>query len=311
MVRMVFTVFILVLFLLSPPIHTGENSNVIIVPEDVPSVESALALVSEGGTVKVRRGVYEEYVYVNKSVSIVGEDTPIFLHPLTISSASNVALKGLRFEIYPPGTEPAVLIVDSTGILLEDVWITGAGLLIYDSTGVVVRNCRFDGSPGPALSIRGSSSKRIEVESCIFNRTYTALSVFEGSNVTFRFNRVWASRLAVKFYRSSSNSTVYMNDFLSGEAVDLGSGNLWFNPEARLGNYWGESFNGSDQNGDGILDEPKRIVGLAGSVDAYPLAESYSKYLEDRRNYSLTLVYLSFIVVALLVLAVFLILRRH
>lgn len=60
-------------------------SKIIVVPDDYPTISSAIGNATNGDTIFVRKGTYEETtIAIEKSISIIGEDvnkTTIKLHP--------------------------------------------------------------------------------------------------------------------------------------------------------------------------------------------------------------------------------------
>ncbi|MEM2587889.1 MAG: right-handed parallel beta-helix repeat-containing protein [Candidatus Bathyarchaeia archaeon] len=278
-----FLIMILVL-LLNPLVmlrtsHGEEFS--ITVPDDTTSINRAVAMAPNGGTIKLRRGTYTEEVYINKSITLIGEEGARILAPLKVLNACNIVIGGIDIEIYPAGTEIGMALLGASELRIENLSIVGTGVLMVNSTGIVVRNCTFTENPGPAIQIRGSKSKNILVENCIFNRTYMALSAQSGSNITFRYNTVYAKHLSIKLYSATSNITIYLNNMMSGDAEDHGKNNRWYNETLKLGNLWGDLSPEGDRDGDGRIDEPKTIGGTAGSRDEYPLAKPFTEYLKD------------------------------
>ncbi|MEM3194136.1 MAG: right-handed parallel beta-helix repeat-containing protein [Candidatus Bathyarchaeia archaeon] len=262
-------------------VSSSNDKNIIVVPDDTPSINMAVSMVSEGGLIRVRRGVYTEEVYINKSITLMGEEGARILAPLKVLNACNIVIGGIDIEIYPAGTEIGMALLGASELRIENLSIVGTGVLMVNSTGIVVRNCTFTENPGPAIQIRGSKSKNILVENCIFNRTYMALSAQSGSNITFRYNTVYAKHLSIKLYSATSNITIYLNNMMSGDAEDHGKNNRWYNETLKLGNLWGDLSPEGDRDGDGRIDEPKTIGGTAGSRDEYPLAKPFTEYLKD------------------------------
>jgi hypothetical protein len=265
---------------LTPPLH-GEGATLVTVPDDASTINGAIAIVSNGGTVMVRGGTYEEYVYLNKPVALIGLGKTRMLEPLTIMETRNVTLRSMSFEIYPFGTEPGITIFNAGNVLLENLCFKGTGILVVNSTSIMLRNCSFTENPGPAVRILGGG--RVIIEKCVFNNTYTALSVQQGVDIVFRLNTVYAESLSIKLFKGCVNSTVCLNNIMQGEAEDNGLGNKWFNETLKLGNFW-RTYSGSDKDGDGIIDEPKKISGSAGSLDKYPLAKMYEEYLKEQNQ---------------------------
>lgn len=280
--RALIVILSLLLLALTTLVSTRSDGRTeVVVPEDASSINQAVSIAPSGGVVRVKSGVYSEYVYLNKSIELIGEGMPRILEPVTVENVSNVVVRSLSIEIYPYGTEVGISIVNASNVVLENLVLKGSGILIADSVNVLVRNCSFIDSPGPAIRITGRGSMYIVVEGSSFNNTYIALSVHQGVNVTFRYNVVYANRLSVKLYSDCKNSLIYMNNFIRGGAEDNGLNNKWYSPELKLGNFWGEPYALIDSNGDGVSDEPVEIAGVAGSIDPYPLVNEFSKYLNS------------------------------
>ena len=55
-------------------IQTSHASKTIVVPQDYPTINEALSHASAGDTVAVNKGIYQENVQINNSISLVGED---------------------------------------------------------------------------------------------------------------------------------------------------------------------------------------------------------------------------------------------
>lgn len=267
-------------FTILPLIYRSNGESIIVVPDDTPSINRAVAIASDGGIVKLRRGVYTEEVYINKSITLMGEEGARILASIKILNARNITISGISLEIYPAGTEIGIALLNVSGLHIKNLNIIGTGILIVNSTGITVRSCTFKGNPGPAIQVRGPPSKNILIENCIFNNTYMALSAQSGRNIVFRYNTVYAKHLSIKLYSAASNATIYLNNIMSGDAEDYGENNKWYNETLRLGNHWADISPEKDADGDGIIDEPKTIGGTANSRDNYPLAKPFTEYLK-------------------------------
>jgi len=74
----------------------------------------------------------------------------------------------------------------------------------------------------------------------------------------------------------TNSNTVYHNNVIRNgiQAMDNGIGNMW--DDGAEGNYWSD-YKGKDKDHDGIGDTPYTgILGVAGSVDNYPLMKPYN-----------------------------------
>lgn len=307
--------FPLTLFLIvSSANFGGGDAAVITVPDDVQSINKAILMAPDGGIVKIKGGTYEEAVYVNKSITLLGENSPILFMPLTVADAKNVTLKGIRFILNPPGTEPAIIAANASNLTLENLIIEASGILLVNSTDTLVKNCNFVGNPGPSISIRGVASRNVVIEWCCFNQTYTALMVRQATDVTFRYNTADTTGSPVKLQSGCQDATIYLNNFLKGEAEDYGANNKWYNQTLKLGNLWGNPNPEKDKNKDGIIDEPKTIGGTAGSRDEYPLAKPFTEYLNGKKPENIWQENTAIIVIAAaitLLATIILTVRRH
>lgn len=293
-------------------IYGYQDLVVITVPDDVQSINKAIAMVLDGGTVRVKRGVYVEAIYINKSITLLGEGNPVILMPLLVAYTQNVTIKGLGFIIDPPGVEPAITILNASKLTLENLDIRQTFILLVNSTIVSVRNCSFTGNPGPSISIRGKTSGNIIVEWSQFNQTM-ALIARQAVGIIFRYNTVNATESSIKLLSECQNATIYLNNFLNGEVEDYGLNNKWYSETLRLGNYWFGISSLKDMDGDGVMDESRRISGTAMSEDKYPLAKPFTEYLKSRNQLINTTKYmmLAIILAVAIITTVILIIRRR
>jgi hypothetical protein len=300
------TLFLFAISFFTFPIY-NEGPAVITVPDDISTINGAVTLVSSGGTVRIKRGTYTENVYINKSITLLGEDNPTIIAPLTVANAQNITVKGITFLIDPPGTEPAITAINTSNMALENLNIEWSGILLTNASNLHIRSCLFTENPGPAISIRGKASKTITIEWCNFSQTYSALSVRQASEITFKFNIVNATEAAIKLFNECQNATIYLNNLLNGLAEDDGVNNKWYNETLKLGNYWGSQNIERDNNGDGIIDEPKTINGAAYSMDMYPLAKPLEEYLKSQNQPTNTtaIIIIFTVVAAIVVLTLF------
>ena len=294
-------------------IPTYSEGPVITVPDDVSTINGAVARVSISGTVKIKRGTYAENVYINKSITLLGEGNPTIIAPLTVANTQNVTVKGITFIIDPPGTEPAITVTNTSNIALENLNIKSSGILLTNTMNLHIRNCNFTENPGPAISIRGKASKNITIEWCNFSQTYSALSARQASQITFKFNTVNSTDAAIKLFNECQNATIYLNNLLNGLAWDDGVNNKWYNETLKLGNYWGKQDIAKDRDGDGIIDEPKTINGTAYSMDKYPLAKPFQEYLKSKNQQTstMTIIIIAIVAVAAATTAITLFYRKR
>ncbi|WP_066416328.1 NosD domain-containing protein [Halorubrum aethiopicum] len=156
----------------------GEDAREIVVGEDAPTIDAAVAAAPPNGTVVVPPGTYEETVTVNESVTIAGENArvrgdgngsviavrapDVTLSGLSIDGVGNRTRdpEAAREAAEEDGTwdtniqlgyghgDAGVLAVDAPGLLVDDVAVetNASGVLLRDGSNAVIRNLRVDGS---------------------------------------------------------------------------------------------------------------------------------------------------------------------
>jgi hypothetical protein len=186
------------------------NASVVLIPEDVATIQEAVDGVTAGGVVRVRPGVYAEAVVINKGVTIerLTETGEVRIAPptgatsaITITTAAPVTLRGLTvdhlglevgtYEDYGRvgihGTGPAnVTITESTilranfGALIEnDAAVSG------QRARLVVRNSTFDGGEAPRMEIGVFAASDVDAlieRNTVRRTTWSCLQVQENAN---------------------------------------------------------------------------------------------------------------------------------
>ena len=74
-------------------IQTSHASKTIVVPQDYATINEAISHASAGDTVAVQKGIYQENVQINKSISVVGEDAKSTI--IIGTGGGNHALSGI------------------------------------------------------------------------------------------------------------------------------------------------------------------------------------------------------------------------
>lgn len=144
-----FTTFGFISFAMSKFHVVYMSNSIIIVPEQHPTIQSAINAAREGDLVLVRPGKYLECITIDKSLSLVGSGANLSIienigggHTIEIKKgANNVLLKG--FTIKGLGYGPwAGIYVRGSKCIIEDNFVTGHyyGIKIYDSSNNILRN---------------------------------------------------------------------------------------------------------------------------------------------------------------------------
>jgi parallel beta-helix repeat protein len=259
------------------------SPKVIHVPSEFPTIQSAIDNASSGDTILVASGTYREYLNINKSLSIVGENRTTTVidgdgadYVVSINS-DNVTIEGLTITKTISGLSGGGIHVSlSNRVVIYDVEITNTstGLNLYlSSNGVFSNNIIINNTN--AVMINSGSNSNVFSGNIVSGNYYGV--VFNGylnSNV-FSGN-TFSENLDVGVYLSSisNRNFFYHNNFLDTIPVQSGSTNVWSrNGE---GNYW-VNYNFTGRNaGDGIGDEPNYID--QNNQDDYPLMGPFSEY---------------------------------
>jgi parallel beta-helix repeat protein len=234
------------------------------VPTQYLTIQAAINAANPGDTIQVASRVYNEYVVVNKSVSLIGEEP------------SNTIIDG-------SGKERDVVHVTANNVKIEGFTIQNgegfdpASLSIGDSRGHAISNNIIRRS-NYGLRIRDSNDSNI-VNNVIANNTVAGifLSSSNGNNVIG--NLIEENSIGVRIADiASKNNTFYHNNFIDNtEQVSVFAMTKWDNGSE--GNYW-SNYVGQDLNGDGMGDTGIPHLG----IDRYPLMEMWSEI----RNFSST-----------------------
>ncbi|HEX7482710.1 MAG TPA: NosD domain-containing protein, partial [Candidatus Bathyarchaeia archaeon] len=95
--REILKIFTLTLILFSViwmfNVQTSHASKTIVVPQDYPTINEAINHASAGDTVEVQKGIYQENVQINMSISVIGEDAKNTI--IVGTGGGNHALSGI------------------------------------------------------------------------------------------------------------------------------------------------------------------------------------------------------------------------
>ena len=160
-------------------VRTADRPVSLVVGEDAPTVDAAVAAAPPNTTVVVPEGVYHETVTVNESVTIAGEGARISGDgngSVVTVRAADVAIRGLRidgvgnrtrdpetaggsrddedqaWDAYIQsgygGGDAGIRAINAPGLVVDDVAIetNASGVLLREGSHAVVRDLRVDGS---------------------------------------------------------------------------------------------------------------------------------------------------------------------
>ena len=215
------------------------------VPDDYPKIQDAINAASPGDIIQVGNGTYNENIIVNKSVSLIGENS------------SNTIVDG-------SGTERDVIVIaNAHNVRIEGFTIqNGEGLdptslSIASSSGHIIRNNIIRQS-NYGLRFRGVNDSYI-TNNVITNNTVAGFCLSSLITSSSNRNKVVGNLIKENSIgilvadEASKNNTFYHNNFVDNlsQASSQNPTNFWGN--GAEGNYWSD-YHGQDLNGDGIGD---------------------------------------------------------
>ncbi len=154
------------------PTSTQTRDNIITVgPEgDYQSIREAVENASEGDTIKVSYGTYEETIVVNKTLTITadGEQRPVLKSSKTglYITADDVMVSGFRFE-NQPGSSRQI-----------------NGIASFDNRDLLIKNCEFHCIIGIYLQ----NVTTTVIKDNKFASNETGVDVFRSTNITISHN---------------------------------------------------------------------------------------------------------------------------
>ena len=234
------------------------NSVTIYVPDAYPTIQEAVEAANPGDVIIVRPGIYSGNVFLNKTLTLIGEDRNVTiidggrLRNVIHVVSSDVVI--INFTIQNSGNNP-----DESGIL------------VFGAVNTIIRN-NIIRNNNIGIHLRHGSNNTLLIDNSILNNTASGIRIADNNN----FNHIMGNTLVnntvgVEIHASSFN-TFYHNNFIRNKPYQVlilgGVSNKWDNGVE--GNYWSD-YEGLDTNGDGIGDTE-----LPSWVDYYPLIKPWS-----------------------------------
>lgn len=234
------------------------NSATIYVPDGYSTIQEAVDAANPGDVIIVRPGIYSENVFLNKTVTLIGEDRNATIidggrsRNVIHVVFSNVVI--MNFTVQNSGDNP-----DDSGILL------------FATINVTIRNNIIKNNHIGVL-LRHGSNDTLLIDNIILNNTLSGIRLADNNNFNHIIGNTLMNNTVGVEIHASSFSTFYHNNFIRNKAYQVrilgGVSNRWDNGVE--GNYWSD-YEGLDTNGDGIGDTE-----LPSWVDYHPLIEPWS-----------------------------------
>jgi nitrous oxidase accessory protein len=281
------------------------TSKTITVPDDYPTIESAITNANDGDTIFVKKGTYVENPVVNKSVSLIGEDRDTTIIDVTAGlkvEKDNVTITGLTIYDGWQGItisanyskisgnkitncQYGIVLLSSqnstiTENILQSIGLSAAIQLSYSNNNLIKNNYIEMCTEG--IQLRAGSSNNLVIENIITNCQDVAIRLlaeyspprwYNPNGNTIMRNNITNSGYGTTIYGANGNS-ISNNNYVNN-TVQLSANEDYYltwggnrSVNTINGNYWSD-YNGTDANGDGVGDTPYIID--ANNIDHYPL----------------------------------------
>ncbi|MEB3860710.1 MAG: right-handed parallel beta-helix repeat-containing protein [Desulfurococcales archaeon] len=111
-------------------------------------------------------GTYHDEVTIKSNTIIYGIQSPTFYGGIIIDG-NNIQLYNVKIDIIPPGSTLAIIIKDSSNIILENITINGGPILVYNSSNIILKNITVNSTRFPGITI--NNTKNINIQKYNYN----------------------------------------------------------------------------------------------------------------------------------------------
>jgi parallel beta-helix repeat protein len=245
---------------------------------DFQTIQDAINAAQNGDSIFVRRGVYQEHITVNTSVSLTGENRSATVvdgggsGTVVLVTADDVKLHGFTVR----NGESGIIVLASRNCTISENLVErngDRGILVTMSRNCTVSHNLAFGSPnGYGINVNASQNVLVEENAASAN-AYDGIGLLSSSDSTVRGNTVNDNTLYGLWVQNSRDNVVYRNNVFNNgkQTVDNTLLNRW--DKGAEGNYWSD-YTGADTDDNGIGDEPY-VVDRNGQVDRFPLIRPY------------------------------------
>jgi len=237
------------------------------------NIQDAIDAANNSDTIRVHSGTYEEFIEINKEITLQGDGTSSViinsksqsgptLHTITIKS-SNVTISGFTIKnTYHASSKHSCILLSasSSGCTISNNIIKegGNGIYLITSTDNTITDNTIEENEDNGISLGYFSNNNQINNNIIQNSETTGIKISRSAENNFYDNSITSNKdntIGISIDTLSNNNLFYRNilsENYGGNAFDGGS-NTWYNENQ--GNYWSD-YNDYDSNGDGIGDSP-------------------------------------------------------
>ncbi|HEC77085.1 MAG TPA: hypothetical protein ENI33_07510 [Thermoplasmatales archaeon] len=254
---------------------------------DTTSIQEAINWASNGDTIYVYSGTYEESLVIDKDINLIGENK------------ENTVIRGVQIDVYTWATIKVARSharISNFTITRHDEDYVFWGIYLYFSQDIFISQCIIKNMYAGGINIEYSSNNIIS-HCDIFNGGTGMYIHFSDDNTIYNclihnnsIKGIWICRsdgnnISKSYIYSNDNgieikisndNLIFYNNLINNTCNyknDNNSINSWDN--GSIGNYWSDfdepSEGAYDNNSDGIIDVPYNISG-GNNKDNYPLA---------------------------------------
>lgn len=250
-------------------------------PADFSSIQNAINNASAGDTIFVYNGTYTEDIFLNKSVSLVGENrdltvinnvNQLFVVSITANDAS---LCNFTVSNIAPSLGSGILISSAHNVTVcnNSVRDNLNGMLISASFGdSILGNIIFHNTFGSGIYVDTTHNNLFSDNNISQNNIGLDLVSSSNDNIV-RGNTISNNSNYGVSLTGSSGNVFYHNNFVGQSQIASDSGNTW--DYGGEGNYW-SAYKAFDLDSDGIGDAPY-VIG-PNNVDFYPLMGQFRDF---------------------------------
>lgn len=231
----------------------------IYVPDNFSTIQGAVNVARNGDTVLVRDGTYQENVIVNRSISVIGEGTPLVNS--TGGTGFTVTSEGCTIEGFNVtngiGDDYAgIKLVSDQNIIRNNIVVGNYyGIYLASSDNNTLFNNTCVNNTGSGIYLSSSTNNTIFNNTCNNNSAFGGGEGGQGYGISLR-----DSGGNTLYYNDLDNPSqnlpgMYYNAFDSNTSSII---NYWFNSTLLKGNRYSD-YSGLDNNSDGIGDTPYEI----------------------------------------------------